>query len=91
MSDQAIIKTGGKQYRVSPGDVIRVEKLPGEPNAKIEFEEVLLVGSGDAAKVGTPHVKGAKVSTEIVAHGRGPKLIVWRYVAVLYKSFFRLG
>ena len=56
----AVIRTGGKQYRVSEGDTIKVEKLEGEPGAKISFDEVLLVG-GDTPKIGKPTVSGAKV------------------------------
>lgn len=77
--DTAIIKTGGKQYRVKNGDTLRVEKLAGEPGAKIEFGEVLLVGEGDGVKIGTPFVDGAKVTGEIVRQGKGPKLIVYKY------------
>ncbi|MEE9385602.1 MAG: 50S ribosomal protein L21 [Nannocystaceae bacterium] len=78
MTDQAIFKTGGKQYRVTPGSVLRVEKLLGDVSSKVEFGEVLLVGSGDQATVGTPFVGGAQVTAEIVGHGRGPKLVVYK-------------
>ena len=74
----AVIRTGGKQYRVSEGDTIKVEKLEGDPGAKIQFDEVLLVG-GDKPKVGKPTVSGAKVSGEIVAQTRGDKLIVFKF------------
>ena len=74
----AVIQTGGKQYRVSEGDTIKVEKLEGEPGAKISFDEVLLVG-GDTPKIGKPTVSGAKVSGEIVAQTRGDKLIVFKF------------
>ncbi|MCA9597033.1 MAG: 50S ribosomal protein L21 [Myxococcales bacterium] len=74
----AVIRTGGKQYRVSEGDTIKVEKLEGEPGAKISFDEVLLVG-GDTPKIGKPTVSGAKVSGEIVAQTRGDKLIVFKF------------
>ncbi len=79
MSEQAIIRTGGKQYRVAPGDVLRVEKLTGDVGSKIEFDDVLLVGTGEAVKVGTPIVAGAKVTAEITDHGRGKKLIVYKF------------
>ncbi|NVB39082.1 50S ribosomal protein L21 [Pseudenhygromyxa sp. WMMC2535] len=79
MSDQAIIKTGGKQYRVVVGDKLRVEKLDADVGGNVEFEEVLLVGSGAEAQVGTPLVAGAKVSGTVKAHGRGPKLIVYKF------------
>ncbi len=74
----AVIKTGGKQYRVSEGETLQIEKLPGNPGDEINFDEVLLVGGGDATKVGKPHVSGAKVSAEIVAQDRGPKIIVFK-------------
>lgn len=77
--EQAVIKTGGKQYRVEPGAVIRVEKLVADVGATISFDEVLLVGKGSAAKIGTPYVAGAKVETEVVKHGRGKKLIVYKF------------
>lgn len=79
MSEQAIIRTGGKQYRVAKGDVLRVEKLGGDVGAKVEFDDVLMVGAGDGAKVGTPTVNGAKVTAEIKRHGRGKKLIVYKF------------
>ncbi|TPV93691.1 MAG: 50S ribosomal protein L21 [Myxococcales bacterium FL481] len=79
MTQQAIIRTGGKQYRVAPGSILRVEKLPGEVASTIAFDEVLLVGTGEDVKIGTPQVAGAKVSAEIVAHGRGPKLVVYKF------------
>lgn len=75
---QAIIRTGGKQYRVSPGSVLKVEKLPAAAGTRLQFE-VLLVGQGDAVKVGTPLVAGAKVEGEVLSHGRGTKLIVYKF------------
>ena len=75
---QAIIRTGGKQYRVSPGSVLKVEKLPAEKGASLDFE-VLLVGQGEAIKIGTPLVTGAKVTGEVVSHGRGTKIIVYKF------------
>ncbi len=73
----AIIKTGGKQYRVSEGDTIRVEKIQGEVGSSIELDEVLMVG-GDDVSVGTPLVSGAKVTAEIVAQDRAKKIIVFK-------------
>ena len=73
----AVIKTGGKQYRVSEGDVIRVEKLAGGVGDSVEFDEVLMVG-GEKVAVGTPTVTGAKVSAEIVAQDRAKKIIVFK-------------
>lgn len=77
--NQAIVRTGGKQYRVEPGAVLRVEKLEGEVGGSIELPEVLLLGSGEQARVGKPLVDGAKVTGTITAHGRGPKLVVYKF------------
>jgi large subunit ribosomal protein L21 len=74
----AVIRTGGKQYRISAGDIVRVEKLAGNPGDKITFDDVLFVG-GDSPKFGNPTVAGAKVSAEIVAQDRGEKLIVYKF------------
>ena len=74
----AVIKTGGKQYRVSEGQKLRVEKLPGSAGDKITFGEVLLV-SGDTPKIGQPLLKGASVAAEITAQARGEKLIVFKF------------
>ena len=74
----AVIRTGGKLYRVAEGDVIAVEKLVGEPGATIELGEVLLVGEGAAAKAGAPLVAGASVSAELVEHRRADKIIVFK-------------
>ena len=74
----AVIKTGGKQYRVAKDDVITIEKVPGEAGGKVEFDHVLMLGSGASVKVGTPAVAGAKVTGELVEQTRGPKLIAFR-------------
>lgn len=74
----AVIKTGGKQYRVAPGQNLRVEKLPGNPGDKVAFDEVLLVG-GDKVKIGQPIVAGAKVEATIVAQDRAKKVIVFKF------------
>ena len=73
----AVIRTGGKQYRVKEGDKLRVEKLPGQVGDKLELSEVLLVG-GEKASVGKPLVKGAKVNAEITAQDRAKKIIVYK-------------
>ena len=73
----AVIKTGGKQYRVSQGETLRVEKLPGDVGAKVEFNEILLVG-GEKVVVGKPTVAGAKVVASIVAQDRAKKIIVFK-------------
>ena len=77
----AVIQTGGKQYRVEPGKSLLFEKLAGEAGAKIEFNEVLLVSSGDGGSVtvGKPLVAGAKVTAEIVEQTRGDKLVVFKF------------
>jgi len=74
----AVIKTGGKQYRVTEGDVVNVEKLAGEPGAKIEIGEVLALGEGEGIKIGTPTVAGAKVVAEILAQDKGKKVIIYK-------------
>lgn len=73
----AVIKTGGKQYKVAKDDVITVERLPGEAGGNVSFEEVLMLG-GDDTKVGAPLVDGASVSGEIVEQTRGEKIIVFK-------------
>lgn len=74
----AVIKTGGKQYRVSKDDVVTIEKVAGDAGAKVEFDQVLMVGAGSDVKVGTPLVAGAKVTGEVVEQTRGPKLIAFK-------------
>ena len=74
----AIIKSGGKQYRVQSGEQLRVEALPAEVGASVSLEEVLLVGSGDDIKVGAPFVSGAKVKATVVSHGRGDKVKIFK-------------
>jgi large subunit ribosomal protein L21 len=75
----AVIKTGGKQYRVAADEVLTIEKLVGDAGAKVEFTEVLMVGGGSGeAKVGSPAVKGAKVIAEVVEQSRAPKVIAFK-------------
>jgi large subunit ribosomal protein L21 len=74
----AVIKTGGKQYRVAQNDVLKIERVAGEAGGNIEFTEVLMVGTGDSVKVGMPTVAGAKVTAELVEQSRGPKLIAFK-------------
>ena len=74
----AVIKTGGKQYRVAKDDVLKIERIAGEAGTKIEFSEVLMVGSGASVKGGAPTVSGAKVTGELVEQSRGPKLIAFK-------------
>lgn len=75
----AVIKTGGKQYRVAKGDTLRVEKLVGETGKTIEFTDVLLVADGDKFRIGAPLVKGAKVTAEVLGQEKGEKLIVFKF------------
>jgi large subunit ribosomal protein L21 len=75
----AIIKTGGKQYRAEPGKTIRIPSLVGEPGAKVTFSEVVLGADGDRVEVGVPTLSGASVTGEIVKHGRGDKIVVFKF------------
>lgn len=74
----AVIETGGKQYRVSTGDVLRVERLPADAGSSVTFERVLMVG-GDAPKVGTPTVVGSSVVAEVEEHGRADKVTIIKF------------
>jgi large subunit ribosomal protein L21 len=76
--EYAVIKTGGKQYKVSPGDVLRVEKLDGEPGAELAFTEVLMTAHDDAVQVGTPTVAGARVTAQVLRQGRAKKILVFK-------------
>ncbi len=82
----AIIQTGGKQYRVKQGDVIWVEKLETEVGQTYEFDQVLAVSKDDTLTVGAPLVQGAKVVAKVVEHGKGDKILVFKYKA---KSNYR--
>ena len=73
----AVIKTGGKQYRVSEGDRLRVEKIEGQKGDKIELSEVLMLG-GERVAIGSPVVAGATVNAEIIGQGLGKKIIVFK-------------
>jgi large subunit ribosomal protein L21 len=75
----AIIKTGGKQFRAEPGKTLRVPTMLGDAGTTIEFNEVLLGSDGGTAKVGVPMLKGAKVTGEIVKHGLGEKIVVFKF------------
>ena len=74
----AVIRTGGKQYRVSAGEKLKIEKLPAGVGSELVLDEVLLVGEGQALKVGTPVVKGASVKAKIVSHGLGEKVMTFK-------------
>jgi large subunit ribosomal protein L21 len=75
----AVIATGGKQYRVAEGDVVRFEKLPAEPGAAVEFDKVLVVGQGVDIKVGKPYVAGSKVTGTVQAHGKSDKVTIVKF------------
>lgn len=75
----AVIKTGGKQYRVAKGQTLKVEQLSVEPGEAIDFEQVLMIADGDAITVGTPFIEGGKVSAEVKTHGRGEKIDVIKF------------
>jgi len=74
----AVVKTGGKQYRVAKDDVIRVEKLDHEPGQTVELNEVLMVGGNGEMKVGAPTLEGAKVTAEVVEQTRADKIVVFK-------------
>ena len=75
----AVVKTGGKQYRVAAGDILEVEKLDGDVGDSLNLEEVLLVADGDNVTVGQPMVEGASVTARITGQHRGKKIMVFRY------------
>jgi large subunit ribosomal protein L21 len=75
----AVIRSGGKQYKVEPNQLLDVELLPADVGAVVELSDVLLVADGDDVTVGQPLVDGARVVAEVVEHGRGPKIIVFKY------------
>ncbi len=74
----AVVKTGGKQYRVAKDDVLKIERLPGDEGDIITLEEVLMIGNGAAVTVGAPLIAGASVAAEIVEQARGPKIIIFK-------------
>ena len=75
----AIVATGGKQYRVQKGEKLRIEKLSAEAGDMVELDKVLLVGEGDDVKIGTPYLKGAKVTATVAANGRGDKVKIIKF------------
>ena len=75
----AVIKTGGKQYRVSEGQTIRVEKLNADEGASVDLDQVLMVSSGDDVKLGAPFLNGSKVTATVTAHGRGDKVTIIKF------------
>ena len=75
----AVIKTGGKQYKVSANDVVKVEKLAGEPGDVVTFDQVLMVGEGAEVKVGAPLITGGKVEGKVVAQGKADKIMIVKF------------
>lgn len=75
----AVITTGGKQYRVAPGDIIRIEKLGEAEGASVDFDQVLLVNDGDTLAIGEPYIEGFKVSGTVKTQGRGKKVEVIKF------------
>ena len=75
----AVIQTGGKQYVVSPGEELKVEKLPGEVGETIAFDKVLLTSDGENVNLGKPYLENTKVSGRITGHGRNRKIVVFKY------------
>ncbi len=75
---QAVVKTGGKQYKVAPGEVIRVERLDAEPGTEIELSEVLMVIDGDQVSVGQPLLENASVKVKLLEHGKAKKVVVFK-------------
>jgi large subunit ribosomal protein L21 len=74
----AVIRTGGKQYRVAPGDLIRVEKVGGDPGSDVEFTDVLMTADEAAIRVGTPLLTGARVTGKVVQQGKAKKILVFK-------------
>ena len=75
----AVIKTGGKQYRVVQGERLKVEKLEAEVGAKVTLDQILMVADGDKITIGSPVVKGASVKATVVSHGRGDKVMIFKF------------
>jgi large subunit ribosomal protein L21 len=75
----AVIKTGGKQYRVAQGDTLKVEKLEAGEGDSVEFDQVLMVGEGEDVKIGTPYVEGSRVTATVKGHGRGGKVEIIKF------------
>ena len=75
----AVISSGGKQYRVQEGDTLKVELLPDEVGATINFDQVLMVGEGDSVQVGRPFVKGSKVTAKVISQGRHDKIRIVKF------------
>ncbi len=75
----AVVQTGGKQYRVTEGATLRVEKIKAEEGSSVELDKVLMVGEGESVKIGTPYVDGGKVTATVKSHGRGKKVNILKF------------
>lgn len=75
----AVFQSGGKQHRVAEGQTVRLEKIEVAPGETVEFEDILMVSNGDDVKIGTPSVAGAKITAEVVTHGRGEKINIVKF------------
>ena len=74
----AVVKTGGKQYKVAPGEKLKIEQIPADVGAEVVLDQVLLVGEGETVRLGQPNVAGATVKATVVAHGRGEKIRIFK-------------
>ena len=74
----AVIKTGGKQYKVAPGEKLKVEQIPADVGAEVVLDQVLMIGEGESVRLGQPTVAGASVKATVVAHGRGDKVRIFK-------------
>ena len=74
----AVVKTGGKQYKVAPGEKLRIEQIPADVGAQVTLDQVLMVGEGESVRVGQPTVTGVSVVATVVAHGRGEKVKIFK-------------
>lgn len=79
ITNYAVIKTGGRQYKVAPGDIVEVEKLPGEKGDAVVIQDILLLREGETVQVGTPLLNGFQVKGKILRQYRGPKLIIFKH------------
>ena len=74
----AVVKTGGKQYKVAPGEKLKVEQIPADVGAEVVLDQVLMIGEGESVRLGQPTVAGATVKATVVAHGRGEKVRIFK-------------
>ncbi len=74
----AVIKTGGKQYRVAAGEKLKIEQIPADVNAEVILDQVLMVGEGDSVRIGQPVLEGASVKATVLEHARGPKIKIFK-------------